>query len=236
MAPNPKRTIFRNRLLAALSADDLAFLEPNLEAVELELRKKLEIPNRPIKYVYFPEAGFASVVANGNGGRQVEVGIIGREGMTGQMVVFGNSQSPHETFIQVAGSGQRIPADDLRAAMDASDTLRSMFLHYAQAFVVQTAHTALANGRGKLEERLARWLLMAHDRLDGDELPLIHEFLALMLAVRRPGVTVALQALEKDGLIDRKRGYIQVTDREGLEEAANGLYGVPEKEYQRLIG
>lgn len=100
----------------------------------------------------------------------------------------------------------------------------------------QTAHTALANGQGKLEQRLARWLLMAHGRIDGDELPLTHEFLALMLSVRRPGVTVALQLLEHRALIAAKRGIITIRHRKGLTELANGLYGIAEAEYRRLIG
>jgi CRP-like cAMP-binding protein len=94
----------------------------------------------------------------------------------------------------------------------------------------------MANGRSKVEERLARWLVMAHDRLDGDELPLTHEFLAIMLGVRRPGVTVALNLLEKDGLIDANRGVISIIDRKGLEEKSNGAYGVPEAEFRRLFG
>jgi CRP-like cAMP-binding protein len=109
-------------------------------------------------------------------------------------------------------------------------------LRYGHAFVVQTGHTAMANGRSKVEERLARWLVMAHDRLDGDELPLTHEFLAIMLGVRRPGVTVALNLLEKDGLIDANRGVISIIDRKGLEEKSNGAYGVPEAEFRRLFG
>jgi hypothetical protein len=119
--------------------------------------------------------------------------------------------------------------------MSDSPELRNVLLRYSQAFMIQTAHTALANGRAKLEERLARWLLMAHDRVNGDEVPLVHEFLALMLGVRRAGVTVALHMLEGQALIRASRGKIVVLDRQGLEEAANGLYGVPEREYERLM-
>jgi CRP-like cAMP-binding protein len=120
--------------------------------------------------------------------------------------------------------------------MQDSPSLRISFLHFAQAFMVQTAHTAVANARGKLEERLARWLLMAHDRVDGDELPLTHEFLALMLGTRRPGVTVAFRLLEQKGLVSTKRALIVIDDRAGLIELAAEFYGVPEAESLRLTG
>jgi CRP-like cAMP-binding protein len=109
-------------------------------------------------------------------------------------------------------------------------------LRYVEAFQVQVAHTALSHGSYTIEERLARWLLMCHDRLDGDDLPLVHEFLALMLGVRRSGVTLALQILEGAGVIHAKRGLITVHDRAKLQEIAGGSYGVPEVEYRRLIG
>ena len=127
-------------------------------------------------------------------------------------------------------------SDDLRQAMQTSPTLQPFLLRYAQAFMIQTAHTALANGRAKIHERLARWLLMAHDRIDGDQLALVHEFLALMLGVRREGVTIALQELEGEGLIRTTRGNITIVDRKGLEKTADGSYGVPEAEFDRLIG
>ena len=136
----------------------------------------------------------------------------------------------------MAGEGQRLRSDDLREAMQTSPTLQALLLRYGQALMVQTAQTALANGRAKIGERLARWLLMAHDRADGDELPLVHEFLALMLGVRREGVTLALQRLEGINLIGAKRGRITILDRKGLEECADGSYGVPEAEYERLFG
>jgi CRP-like cAMP-binding protein len=127
-------------------------------------------------------------------------------------------------------------ADNLRGAMDASPGIRDGFLLFVQSFVIQAAHTAISNGTGKLEERLARWLLMAHDRVDGDDLPLVHDFLARMLGVRRSGVTVALHSLEASALIKTARGHIMIVDRGGMEELANGSYGVPEAEYARLTG
>ncbi len=226
----------RNILLAALSPADLGLLRPHLEPVALALRKVLERPNRRIDAVYFPECGFASVVAIQSDEKEIEVGLIGREGMTGMPIVLGNHRSPHTTYIQAAGDGQCIRATELRKAMDAKDSIRGLFLKYVQAFVVQTAHTAICNARAKLDQRLARWILMAHDRLGVDTLPLTHEFLSLMLGVRRAGVTEAMQALEGRGLIRCARGQIVVRDRKGIERSAGGSYGVPEAEFRRLIG
>jgi len=225
-----------NQLLTMLSRDDFRLLEPDLEPLVLPTRFPIEDANKSIKHVYFMEAGIASVVAVSTHAREIEVGIIGREGMSGVTVVMGNDRSPHSTYIQVAGRGLRLKADELRAAMKQSPSLQKCFLHFAQAFMIQTAHTALANGRARIEERLARWILMARDRLDSNELPLTHEFLALMLGVRRAGVTAALHELLQQGLVDSTRGNIIVRDRPGLEEAADGSYGVPEAEYRRLTG
>jgi CRP-like cAMP-binding protein len=224
-----------NRVLARLSSDEIGLLQPHLEAVDLPVRKQLENRNKTIEHVYFIEHGFASVVANGTG-HSIEVGLIGREGMTGLAVLMGTDRSPHETFMQAAGDGQRISSAELRSAMEQSPALHRSFLRYGHAFVVQTAQTALANGRNKVEERLARWLLMAHDRLDSDEVPLTHEFLSVMLGVRRPGVTVTLDFLEKEGPIRAKRGAVAILNRTGLRKISIGAYGVAEAEFQRLFG
>jgi CRP-like cAMP-binding protein len=224
MAKNRSRSGIKNRVLSRLSRADFALLNPHLVAVDLPVLTPLETGNKRIDTVYFLERGFASVVADGSGMRGIEVGIIGREGMTGLAVVMGNHRSPHDTYIQAAGAGRRISATKLRAAMDQSVPLHRSLLRYAHAFLIQTGQTALANGRSKNTERLARWLLMADDRIDGGELPLTHKFLSIMLGVQRPGVTVAVQALEHDGLISAKRGVITIVDRKGLEKMSNGAY------------
>jgi len=225
-----------NRLLASLSTDDFDLLAPHLESVTLGLRKHLERPNKRIEAVYFPEGGFASVVAVQSNGKQVEVGLIGREGMTGLPIVLGNHRSPHATYIQAPGKGKCMPATELRKATRTSVSLRDSLLKFVQAFGVQTTHTAICNAHSTLEVRLARWLLMAHDRIGDDTLPLTHEFLSLMIGVRRAGVTEALHALRKLGLISYGRGQITVKDRKGMERTAGEAYGVPEAEYRRLIG
>jgi CRP-like cAMP-binding protein len=235
MPEKPSTARSANRLLSRLSPEEFGLLQPHLEAVDLPVRKQLESRNKPIDAVYFLEHGFASVVANGTG-RSIEVGIIGREGMTGLSVIMGTDRSPHETYMQVGGDGQRLSCAKLSQAVEASPALHRQLLRYGHAFVVQTAQTALANGRSKIEERLARWLLMANDRLDGDEVPLTHEFLSVMLGVRRPGVTVALDVLEKEGLIQAKRRVVAILDRAGLRKISNGAYGAPEAEFKRLFG
>jgi CRP-like cAMP-binding protein len=223
-------------LLASLSTNNLKLLEPHLVSVTLGVRKTLERPNRRIEAVYFPESGFASVIAIQSNGKQVEVGLIGREGMTGLPIVLGNHRSPHSTYIQAAGTGKCIAATELREATKTSLSLRDSLLKYVQAFSVQTTHTAIANAQARMDVRLARWILMAHDRIGDDTLPLTHEFLSLMLGVRRPGVTEALNVLRKQGLISYQRGQITVRDRRGLERIAGDAYGIPEAEYRRLIG
>src|SRR5262245_21680818 len=155
--------------------------------------------------------------------------------MTGLPVVHGADRSPYDTFIQVEGEGQCISAQNLRHVMDQSITMLRCFLRYAHVFAMQSGYTALANARGNIEERLARWLLMTRDRVDGDELQLTHEFIALMLGVRRAGVTNALQAFEGRGLIETARGSVMLKDRNGLEVTANGLYGPPESELNRMF-
>src|SRR3954462_7893433 len=149
-----------NKLLASLSTNDFDLLEPHLESVTLGIRKSLEKPNRRIDAVYFPESGFASVVAVQKG-KEVEVGLIGREGMTGLPIVLGNHRSPHATYVQAAGKGQCIPSTELRKATQTSQSLRDSLLKFVQAFGVQTTHTAISNARSRTDTRLARWLLMA---------------------------------------------------------------------------
>jgi CRP-like cAMP-binding protein len=231
----PSSNGYSNQILQLLAPSDLARLEPSLQLVDLEVRTTLEEPQQPIEFLYFLEEGIASIVAILPRGSDIETGVIGRDGMTGIAVVLGDDRSPNRTFMQVAGSGWRIAADHFRQAMADSPTLQPILLRYVQTLLVQTAHSVLANGHAKLEERLARWLLMVRDRVDGDRLELTHEFLATMLGVRRPGVTETLHALEGKGVIKAVRARVTIIDREGLEELAGGSYGVPEREYRRLM-
>jgi CRP-like cAMP-binding protein len=224
-----------NGILSRLSPRDFQLIEPHLEHTVLPLRKYLERRNRRIEHVYFIESGFASVVAEGSVG-PVEVGIIGYEGATGAPIILGADRSPHDTFMQAAGDGWCMRASEIRPLMRESATINEMFLRFVHFLAVQTAQTAFANGRSKIEERLARWLLMVHDRLKGGDLPLTHEFVGMMLGVRRAGVTVALNLLQNRGLIEVKRKTIKIMDRDGLRALCPSIYGIPEAEYKRLFG
>jgi CRP-like cAMP-binding protein len=233
MAPSHK---FRNRLLNNLSPGDRGLLLRDLEAVSLPVKRVMEKPHVPIDHVYFVETGVISVVAIGGKGRQIEIGLVGYEGMTGTTVILGGDRTPNTSYVQIAGEGHRIRSSTLRKAMAASPSLSRMLLRFTQYFMVQTSQTAIANGLANLDERLARWLLMAHDRIGSDVLPLTHQFLSIMLGVRRAGVTEAIAVLEGRGLIGAKRGEVLIRDREGLEQCAALSYGIPEAAYRRLLG
>jgi CRP-like cAMP-binding protein len=156
--------------------------------------------------------------------------------MSGLPVLLGSGRSPYQCFIQIEDSAIRLPADAFGQAVENSPSMLALFLRYAQASSVQVAHTALSNAIHTINERLARWLLMCHDRLPTDEIALTHDFMALMLGTRRSSVTIALQTLEGSGLVRAVRGKVTVRDRLGLEEFAGDAYGAPEAEYERLIG
>jgi CRP-like cAMP-binding protein len=226
---------FRNQLLNSLSGSDLSLLQPHLEPVPLEVRQPIQRPDVTLESVYFIEAGISSVVATIPNGVEIEVGLSGREGLIGTSLIYGSVTSSTTTFIQIAGSAYRLDAATFEQTLRDSATFRSLMLRYAMAFNAQIISTALANGKAVLEQRLARWLLMCHDRIDGDTVTLSHDFLAVMLGVRRSGVTAALHRLEGDGLIRSRRMEILIRDRHGLESFAGGFYGTAEAEYQRLL-
>ncbi len=232
----PDRNHFCNQLLSYFSDADLALLQPHLAAERLSLRRRLADADRPIERVYFLESGIASIVTNIRHQVPIEIGIIGREGVVNLPVLLGADRSPNDTFMQLAGDGFGIDTARLLEAMAESASLALTLTRFAHVYLVQVGTTVLANGRARVIERLARWLLMVHDRVDGDDLALTHEFLATMLGVRRSGVTVALGELERRGLTKHARGRVTIADRPGLEAAANGYYGKAEGEMERLFG
>lgn len=210
--------------MSGLPEAEFEVLRPHLTPVELPLRENLHKPKALIKKdCYFIGSGLASVVVKSKH-ESLEVGLIGFEGLSAVELILGGDKSPHETFIQVAGHGWRISAHHLVAALKESPSLQRSLLVFAQQFLEQATNTAFANGTATVEQRLARWLLMADDRIKGNHVPLTHGFLALMLGVRRSGVTVALNLLEHRGHISGARGLIKIESREGLEEAADGTY------------
>jgi CRP-like cAMP-binding protein len=225
-----------NLLLDALTHDDLALLKPFFTREKLE-REKLLIPaNQAIEDVWFPESGVASVVAHKVDSGPTEVGIFGRDGFAGMPLLLGANTSVHQIFIQVeGGTGLRIKTSHFLSAVNQSATLRTTLLRYVQTFIIQTADSAISNAHQRIEARLARWLLMCHDRNDGDEIMLTHEFMAMMIAADRSSVTVSLHVLEGAGMIRSRRGRVLILDREKLEELAGEGYGRPEVEYRKLI-
>lgn len=233
---HPTQASIRNSLLTALSADDFALLQPQLEHVRLPKGAILTVPDEPIEAVYFPETALGSVVAISPEGHKIEGSMVGWEGVTSLAVVHGTDRTPHQVVAQIEGEAWRITTQAFRAALAQSPSLMALMLRYAQALYIQTTYTALSNANHGVEERLARWLLMCHDRAEGDELALTHEFLSIMLAVRRPSVTTALHVLEGMGLIRAARGKVLIRDRAGLVDFARDAYGIPEAEYARLVG
>ena len=227
---------YTNLILRSFSSTDIGLIAPQLEPIELPLRFSIEVPDTAISHIFFLEDGIASTVGFIKPKREIEVGIIGHEGVTGIPFFLGSDRSPHATFMQVPGHGFRLSAEVLRMIREKSPSLNAVLLRFVQTFMTQVSSTAVANGRTRLEMRLARWLLMVHDRNNGPKLRLTHEFLAVMLGVRRPGVTVAMQILEGKGFLRATRGLVHVLDRSGLIELAGGSYGVPEAEYFRLTG
>jgi CRP-like cAMP-binding protein len=232
----PLQSAVLNRLLALMSPDDFALIAGDLAVVDLPRRFVMAEVDTPVEYAYFLNSGVGSIVASSPEGQQAEAGLFGRDGFSSTALVTGSAIGQCIVFMQIAGQGYRIPAKALLAAVAQSVSLRRLLLLYTQTLNTQTTFTALSNAVHHVEERLARWLLMCHDRSETDELALTHEFLSIMLAVRRPSVTTALHVLEGNHFIVSARGYVTIRNRNALEEFAMDAYGRPEREYLRLIG
>ncbi len=212
-------------------------LAPRLARIELQHRHMLAPADRPMDQVYFLESGIASVVMTTGNAEHTEVGIIGREGFSGIPVLLRTDRSPHDIYMQVDGtSALTIGVANLREALEQSRALEDLLLRYVQAFMAQTAASAVANAHLRVEARLARWLLMCHDRVDGDDVRLTHEFMSMMIATQRTRVTMTLHILEGAGAIASTRGQVKIVDRRKLEHIAGDGYGHPEAEYRRVIG
>jgi CRP-like cAMP-binding protein len=234
---HPVEPYTTNTLLMALADGDLALLKPHLVRGPLRRDQILVTANKPIDHIYFPENGVCSIVSVMPETGSTEVGIFGRDGFSGTCLLLGSKTSPYEAFVQVDGStALRIEADRLLGLARQSETLQTVLLRYIQTVLVQAAQGAVVNAHHRIESRLARWLLMCHDRVDGDDIHLTHQFMGMMIAAQRSGVTVTLHILEGAGMIRSKRGKVIILDRDKLEELAGDGYGQPEAEYRRLIG
>jgi CRP-like cAMP-binding protein len=231
-----KQSAVRNRLLAALPAADFERLSASLTLVSLSLKQTLIEGDEPIGAAYFVETGMVSYLAYLEGGEAIEVGIIGPEGMVGMPLILGVDSAPAGAIVQMQGTALRISPAALRQAFNESKVLRTRLLRYMQALYTQVSQTAACNGHHGLEERLARWLLMAHDRAEGDQFPMTHEFMAMMLGVRRSGVTVTASTLKQAGLISYANGRMTILDRPALEAVACECYGIVQRQFEQLLG
>jgi CRP-like cAMP-binding protein len=225
-----------NLFLAALPEDALNRLRPHLEVMEMPLRKILFEMGQPMPHLYFPDGGMISLLIPLEDGALLEVGVVGKEGFAGLAALLGAETAVHTSMVQLPGTGARIKTDIVRQEMQRSPALLSRVLRYAQALQVQVSQTAVCNVHHNLQERLARWLLMAHDRADSEMLPLTQEFLSMMLGVRRPGVTVAATILQQTGAISYARGRITVLDRKHLEETSCECYNMVKAQVDQLLG
>ena len=229
--------LLRNRLLAALAPGDLDKLRPHLTPVWLVGGQTLFGPGEATEHVYFVEQGVVSLVADtGAGDMGIEVGMIGPEGMAGVASLISDRPIAfHHTAVQMPGSALRMPVARFRGLLDSVPALRERCLRYLDAFVVQISQTGACNGRHRLPERCACWLLAVCDRAGGHELPLTHDALSAALGVRRSGITVAIGALQDAGLIRSGRGKTVVLDHAGLERAACGCYRLVRNQFDRML-
>src|SRR5512135_2315009 len=225
-----------NRLLGLLAPKDYQRLRPHLQPIPLEYRQSLYRANKPIGFVYFIETGVGSLVNTMRNGEAAEVGTIGNEGVVGLPVVLGDDRAPTSVYVQVPGAGLRMKATLFKKELARSASMRTVMLHYAHAFFNQVAQSAACNHFHSLEQRCCRWLLMTHDRMHSDEFLLTQEFLAMMLGVRRTGVSAAASTLQRAGLIRYKLGNVTIIDRHGLIRRSCECYGVSKKEFDRLLG
>lgn len=223
-------------MIRTLDAKGYAALAPHLERVDLNGGEHLAASNADIETVWFPESALASCIdVIGDGGR-VELGIIGYEGVVGWPVLLGCAASPHCVVVQVGGgTALRVGARDFAEACARVPGMAALFLRYINAFTVQIGRTAASNLRDPVERRLSRWLLMRHDRMEGDEIDCTHKIIATTLGVRRASVTDGLHNLEGERVISNRRGRIVISDRVKLKRLAGDGYGHAEAHYSRMI-
>ena len=231
----PVVAVPQNKLLAALPADDYTRILPTLSSVPLRFSEVLHKAGAKIDTIYFPDTGVCSVSNAMADGREVEVATIGNEGMVGITVFLGGDVAPGEVFMQVPGKGMAMSSEAFRCEVERRGAFYDVISRYSQALQVFLMQSVACNALHSVEERCARWLLMTDDRVEGPHLPLTHEFLSVMLGVRRPTVSVVLGTFHKAGLIEGGNKKITVADRKGLEEATCECYQVVKSTFDRLL-
>ncbi len=227
---------FGNRLLDAAAPDVAERLRPHLESVALHANQAIHEPGATVEHAFFPTRGLISLVATMRDGASVEVGMIGKEGMFSVSAILGDDEPSQRAMVQLAGSALRMPARVLRQEAQASAPLQALLLRYAQVTLTTATQTAACNRLHLLEQRCARWLLSAHDRAEENTFRMTHEFLAMMLGVRRPGVTIAVQSLQASGMMTYNHGTMTILDRTSMEAAACECYPFVQNEFARLLG
>ena len=232
----PQRDLRTNRLLSLLSDHDYERLRPHLSQVAFEYRKSLYEASRPIDQVYFPIDGVASLVLTTSDGSSAEVGTIGSEGLVGLPVCLGDREAPSSVYVQVPGTALQIDARIFRDELSLNPTLNLIVLRYAHAFFNQVAQSAVCAHLHRVEQRCCRWLLMTRDRMPSGDFLLTHEFLGMMLGVRRTTVTDVMGSLQKAGLIRYRRGHVSILDHEELQQRACECYEISKLEFDRMLG
>lgn len=231
----PHHPSIQNKLLSILPQEDFVRVAEDLSHITLPRGTVLAKVGKPIEHVYFLTSGIGSLVATTPEGHRAEAGIFGFDGYVPTTAIAEVETSSHDVAMQVGGDAYRIEYGRFRALMDDTKSFSKIVIRSIEAFSVQLAHTAVSNAVHDVNQRLARWLLMCHDRVSGNEIELTHEFIAMMLAVRRPSVTTSLHTLEGNGFIKSQRGIITIRNRSALEEFAHDAYGKPEAAYRRLM-
>lgn len=224
----------KNLILNALPKEDYERLLPDLEQVDLALGQVIYRPEETIEYAYFPNNAMISVIATTSAGQSAEVGVIGFEGIIGIDVLMGSDFTLNQNIIQLADGALRISTAAIRKEFKRAGAFHDEALRFMRLLMVQISQTALCNRLHSVEERLARWLLLCHDRSATDELHLTQEFLSIMLGSNRATVTMSALTLQNIGYIKYSRGHIKITDREGLEDFVCACYQTVKDEYDRV--
>jgi len=230
------QTALTNRILAQLPADEMHVLDPHLETVPLPFRQDLYETNSPAEHVYFPHRGVVSMITTMPEGADLEFATVGPEGMVGIPILLGAERMASKAFVQVPGEGVRIQAEAFRSVIGKCPELHRLLLRYTLALMNQMSQNSACNRTHEVEERCARWLLMTEDRAGEPTFPLTQEFLAQMLGVRRPTVSIAAGMLAKAGLVHYVRGQMTILDRQGLEQVTCECYRIIAGEFERLVG
>jgi CRP-like cAMP-binding protein len=225
----------RSRVLATLSGEHYSRLAPEMKRVALDYKQTLVEPDERIEYVYFVESGVVSLVTDLKEGGVIESGTIGNESFVGAPVLLGVDTTSSRYFVQIAGTAVRMPSRVIVEERRQGGPFAELLLGVTHATMAMLSQCVACNRAHAVEQRMSRWLLMTHDRVEGDTFPLTQEFLAQMLGVHRPAVNVAGGALQRSGLIKYTRGQITIVDRTGLEAASCECYEVIQKEFERVL-